>query len=151
MKFIIDDEVVLSRPLEGPLAAHITAFAKWVSEQGYGRCSRCRQVLVAARFSQWLGQHAVSVHSVSSEHQARYLRSRPRHVQIRSGDAAALRHFMDFLRRQGAVPVEKIPLRPANPDRAGRTSIRALLTLSLEGKFKRYRPGDQLLGFLNNL
>jgi hypothetical protein len=30
MKFIIDDEVVLSRPLEGPLAAHITAFAKWV-------------------------------------------------------------------------------------------------------------------------
>ena len=24
-------------------------------------------------------------------------------------------------------------------------------TKSLEGKFKRYRPGDQLLGFLNNL
>jgi integrase/recombinase XerD len=78
MKFIIDDEVVLSRPLEGPLAAHITAFAKWVSEQGYARHSRCRQVLLAARFSRWLGQHAVSVRSVSFEHQARYLRSRPR-------------------------------------------------------------------------
>ena len=37
MKFVIDDEVVLSRPLEGPLAGHITAFAKWVSEQGYAR------------------------------------------------------------------------------------------------------------------
>jgi hypothetical protein len=37
MKFVIDDEVVLSRPLEGPLAAHITAFAKRVSEQGYAR------------------------------------------------------------------------------------------------------------------
>jgi len=54
MKFVIDDEVVLSRPLEGALAAHITAFAKWVSEQGYARCSRCRQVLLAARFSRWL-------------------------------------------------------------------------------------------------
>ena len=115
MKFIIDDEVVLSRPLEGPLAAHITAFAKWVSEQGYARCSRCQQVLLAARFSRWLGQHAVSVRSVSSEHQARFLRSRPRHVQIRNGNAAALRQFVDFLRRQGVVPVEKIPLRRLNP------------------------------------
>jgi integrase/recombinase XerD len=115
MKFIIDEEVVLSCPLEGPLAAHITAFAKWVSEQGYGRSSRCRQVLLAARFSRWLGQHAVSLRFVSSEHQARYLRSRPRHVQIRSGDAAALRHFMDFLRRQGVVPTEKIPPRRLIP------------------------------------
>jgi integrase/recombinase XerD len=115
MKFVIDDEVVLSRPLEGPLAAHITAFAKWVSEQGYARCSRCRQVLLAARFSRWLEQHAVSVRSVSSEHQARYLRSRPRHVQIRRGDAAALRHFMDFLRHQGVVPIEKIPPRRLIP------------------------------------
>jgi integrase/recombinase XerD len=115
MKFVIDDEVVLSRPLEGPLAAHITAFAKWVSEQGYAPCSRCRQVLLAARFSRWLEQHAVSVRSVSSEHQARYLRSRPRHVQIRSGDAAALRHFMDFLRHQGVVPIEKIPSRRLIP------------------------------------
>src|SRR5580693_4091984 len=115
MKFIIDDEVVLSRPLEGPLAAHITAFAKWVSEQGYARHSRCRQVLLAARFSRWLGQHAVSVRSVSYEHQARYLRSRPREVMIRSGDAAALRQFVDFLRRQGVVPIEKIPPRRLNP------------------------------------
>jgi len=114
MKFIIDDEVVLSRPPEGPLAAHITTFAKWVSEQGYARRSRHRQVLLAARFSRWLGQHAVSVRSVSSEHQAQYLPS-PRHVQIRSGAAAALGQFMDFLRRQGVVPIEKIPLRRLIP------------------------------------
>jgi len=115
MKFIIDDEVVLSRPLEGPLAAHITAFAKWVSEQGYARHSRYRQVLLAARFSRWLGQHAVSVRSVSFEHQARFLRSRPRQMQIRSGDSATLRQFMDFLRRQGVVPIKKIPPRRLIP------------------------------------
>ncbi len=115
MEFIIDNEVVLSRPLEGPLAEHITAFAKWVSGQGYARCSRCRQVRLAACFSRWLGRHSVSVRSVSSEHQARYLRSGQRQVQIRSGDAAALRQFMDFLRRQGVVPIEKIPPRRLLP------------------------------------
>ena len=29
MKHIINDQVVLSRPLEGPLAAHIGLFANW--------------------------------------------------------------------------------------------------------------------------
>jgi hypothetical protein len=43
MRFIIDDEVVLSRPLEGPLASQITAFAKWVREQGYAWHPRYRR------------------------------------------------------------------------------------------------------------
>src|SRR5438093_987334 len=32
---IINDQVILSRPLEGPLAAHIGSFARWESERGY--------------------------------------------------------------------------------------------------------------------
>ena len=105
----------LSRPLEGPLAAHIAGFAKWARDQGYAWYSRYRQVLLAACFSRWLGQQAVSVRRVSSEHLARYLRSRARHVQIHRGDAAALRQFIDFLRRQGVVPAEKIPPRRLTP------------------------------------
>jgi len=58
-----------------------------------------------------LGQQAVSVCRVSSEHVARYLRSRARRVQIQRGDAAALRQFIDLLRRQGLVRPEKIPPR----------------------------------------
>lgn len=115
MKFIIDDKIVLSRPLQGPLAAQIPAFAKWGKELGYARRSRYRQVLLAACFSRWLGRQAISVHCVSSEHQTRYLRSRARHVQIHRGDAAALRQFMDFLRRQGVVPREKVPRRRVTP------------------------------------
>jgi site-specific recombinase XerD len=115
MKFIIDDKIVLSRPLQGPLAAQIPAFAKWGKELGYARRSRYRQVLLAACFSRWLGQQAISVHRVSSEHQTRYLRSRARHVQIHRGDAAALRQFMDFLRRQGVVPIEKVPRHRVTP------------------------------------
>lgn len=35
MKCIVNNQVVLSRPPEGPVAAHIGSFAESVSEQGY--------------------------------------------------------------------------------------------------------------------
>jgi integrase/recombinase XerD len=108
MKYVINGDVVLSRPPEGPLAAQIGAFATWASEQGYARYSRYRQVLLAACFSRWLGQRAVRVRRVSSEQPSRYLRSRARRVRRHKGDAAALRQFIDFLRRQGVIPAEKI-------------------------------------------
>jgi len=63
-----------------------------------------------------LGQQAVRVHRISSEHVARYLRSHVSHVQIQRGDGAALRQFIDLLRRQGVVPAEKVPpCRPTTP------------------------------------
>lgn len=109
MKVIIDDEIVLSGPLEGPLAAHIAGFVKWARDQGYARHSRYRQALLAACFSRWLGQQAVKVCRVSAEHQAQYLRFRACHVQIHRGDAAALGQFLNYLRYQGVVPREKVP------------------------------------------
>jgi hypothetical protein len=36
-------------------------------------------------------------------------------VQPHNGDAAALRHFIDFLRRQGAIPAEKMAPRQLTP------------------------------------
>src|SRR6266852_4850840 len=85
MKCIVDDDVVLSRPLEGPLSAHIAGFAKWACDEGYASPSRWRKVLLATGFSRWLGQQAVSLCRVSSEHVALYLRSRARRVQIQRG------------------------------------------------------------------
>ena len=108
MKYIINGDVGLSRPPEGPLAAQIGAFAKWASEQGYARYSRYRQVLLAAGFSRWLGQRAVRRCRVSSDQLSRYLRSRARRVRRHRSDAGALTQFMDFLRRQRVVPAEKI-------------------------------------------
>ncbi|OFW02848.1 MAG: integrase [Acidobacteria bacterium RIFCSPLOWO2_02_FULL_68_18] len=108
MKCIVDDDVVLSRPLEGPLSAHIAAFAQWARDQGYARASRYRQVLLAACFSRWLGQQTITVRHVAAAHAARYLRSRARRVQIHRGDRAALRQFLDFLRRRGVVRAKKI-------------------------------------------
>jgi site-specific recombinase XerD len=106
---IVHEQVVLSRPPEGPLAAHIAAFAKWASEQGYALGSRRVQIRLAAGFSRWLGQKAVRLRSVSSEHAARYLRYRTRRVRLHLGDAAALRQLLDVLRRQGVLPAKKTP------------------------------------------
>jgi site-specific recombinase XerD len=109
MKYVVDDQVVLSRPLEGPLSANVAGFAKWARDEGYAPPSRWQKVFLAAGFSRWLGQQAVSVRRISSEHVARYRRSHVGRMQIRRGDAASLRQFIDLLRRQGVVPPEKIP------------------------------------------
>jgi len=115
VKHIIDDHIVLSQPLEGPLAPQIAAFARYAREEGYARQSRYRRVLLAAGFSRWLGQQAVRLRRVSSEHPKRYLRSRARRVQVHNGDAAALRQFLGFLRRHGVIPAEKVSPRRLTP------------------------------------
>ena len=115
MKYIVNDDVVLSHPLEGPLSAHIAGFAKWARNEGYALPSRYRKVLVAACFSRWLGQQAVGVHFITPEHMTRYIRFRARYVQLHQGDKAALRQFMDYLSRNGVVPTEKSPPRQSTP------------------------------------
>jgi integrase/recombinase XerD len=110
MKYIVDGDIVLSQwsqPPNGPLAALIEAFAEWAREQGYTWCSRYRKVLLAAGFSRWLGKQTIRLRGVSSEHTFRYLRSRGRRVPRRKGDAAALRQFLDFLRRRHIIRAEK--------------------------------------------
>ena len=115
MKCIINNDVVLAQPLEGPLAVHVAGFAKWAREEGYTFHSRRRKVLLAACFSRWLGQQAISARCVSSDHSARYLRSRARHVKIGPMDASTLRQFLDFLRRQGVVPAEEVAAHRLTP------------------------------------
>ncbi len=107
MKCIVNNQVVLSRAPEGPLAAQIGSFAESVSEQGYSLASIHRQVLLAACFSRWLQQNGVGVRSICSDHPVGYLRYRARRVRPGRGDAAALRHLIDFLRREGVIPDEK--------------------------------------------
>jgi site-specific recombinase XerD len=115
MKCIINNQVVLSRAPEGPIAAYLGPFAESVSAQGYALDSIHRQVLIAACFSRWLRQEGVGLRSITSDHSARYLRYRARHVRLCRGDAAALGHLIDFLRRQGLVPSEKTSTRRLTP------------------------------------
>ena len=115
MKYVVNDQVVLLRAPEGPLAAHISSFAESVSTQGYALYSIRRQVRLAAGFSRWLEQKGIDVGCVTSDHSSGYLRDRARHVRLCRGDAAALRHLIDFLRGEGVVPAEKVSGRRLTP------------------------------------
>ena len=78
MKCIVCEDVVLSRPLVGPLSAHIAGFAQWVRDAGYALYSRHRQVRLAACFSRWLGEESVDLSNVGSEYVSRWPRVWPR-------------------------------------------------------------------------
>jgi integrase/recombinase XerD len=108
MKCTVDNDVVLARPLEGPLSTYIPGFAQWTREQGYAFPTRRWKVHLVACFSRWLRQQAISTRCISSERVTRYLRSRARNVKVRGDDAFTVQQFLDFLRRHGVVPAEKI-------------------------------------------
>jgi len=81
VKCVINDQVVLDRAPEGPLAANICAFAKSLSAQGYAPGSIHRQVLLTACFSHWLKQKGVALRHISPDHPSQYLRYRARRVR----------------------------------------------------------------------
>ena len=112
---IINGQVTLLRPLEGPLAPHIVSFAQWMSEQGYSSYSLQRQVRLASEFSRWLTQNGVALTDLSSLHPQQYLCHRARKVRIGRGDAAALRYLMAFLRRVEAIPADEEPPAATTP------------------------------------
>lgn len=111
MKCVITDQVVLLRVAEGPVAAHLGSFADFSSAQGYALYSIRRRVLLAAGVSRWLQQQGFELFHITSDHLARYLSYRARQVQPCRGDAAALRHLIDFLRSEGLIPAEKVLIR----------------------------------------
>ena len=115
MNYVINSHIVLSRPPDGPLAGNLGSFAQSLVEQGYSEDSTHRQILLAACFSKWLECKGVAVCSICSDHPALYLRYRARHLRPCRGDAAALRHLIDFLRREGVIPGEKVTARRLTP------------------------------------
>ncbi len=115
MKCVVIDQLVLSRIPEGPIAEHIGPFAEFLSAQGYALTSVHRQVHLAAGFSRWLKQKRVDLRQVTSDQSKRYLRYRARQLQPCLGDAAALRHLIDFLRGEGLIPAERVSVRRLTP------------------------------------
>ena len=107
MKYAINDQVILSRVPEGLLAAYLSPFSVSLSEQGYTQRYIHRQVMIAACFSRWLEQTGVQPKRITSDHPARYLRSRYRRRRPSRGDRAALGNFMEFLHRETVIPLRR--------------------------------------------
>jgi site-specific recombinase XerD len=106
MKFVINDNLVLSRPPEGPVASYIVSFAEWLINRGYGIVSLRNQVLMAVGFSKWLGQKGIELKSIGAEHTERYLLDREHYRRPKLGDGAALRHLVAFLRSKNGIAEE---------------------------------------------
>jgi integrase/recombinase XerD len=108
MKFVISSQVVLSRSPEGPIAPYLGTFAESLDTTGYSVKWIHRHVLLGACFSQWLGQKAVALQDINSDHLTRYLQYRARRLRPRRDDRGALAHLVDYLRRGGVVPEETL-------------------------------------------
>jgi integrase/recombinase XerD len=108
MKFIINDETVLLRALEGPIAPHVAPFLKWAIEQGYSSTAVRARLRLAVGFNRWLTEKCVGVSGVSSRHLNKYLRDCSLQKQSWRGDPTALKQFLEFLRVRAAVPVENV-------------------------------------------
>ncbi|MDE2790501.1 MAG: tyrosine-type recombinase/integrase [Paracoccaceae bacterium] len=110
MTHTINSQFVLSRTPDGPLAAFLDGFASFAGTQGYTPKSVHRRLLLAACFSQWLKKEGIGISDITSDHPARYLRHRAGLLRVYQHDHFALGHFIEFLRLEGVIPPEKIPV-----------------------------------------
>lgn len=115
MKYVINDQIVLSRAPEGPLEAHLGSFTEFVSAQGYVPSSIHNQVRLAACFSRWLKQKGVELQHITSDHSRRYLLYRASQVKPYQGDIATLRHLLGFLRGENVIPAETVSVPQLTP------------------------------------
>lgn len=115
MKHAINDQVVLSRVPEGPLAPYLAPFATSLQQQGYTRPYVHRHVRLAASFSRWLKQRRVRLRRLKADHAAQYLQWRHRRRRPDRGDPAALDHILEFLRCERVLPAKKPAPAPRTP------------------------------------
>lgn len=104
----------IERLRQGPLSAHLDAYAAAVAEQGYALQSIRQQIVVIADFSRWLEQKRLAVQALDNQIVDRFLRFRQRHQRVRRGDPKALQRLLTMLRQKGVVQ----PHQPPNIDSA---------------------------------
>ena len=108
MKCVINDQLVLLRAPEGPLAAHVASFSNWAMSRDM-RCVRCGGEFGSLRVLVGGSQ------TRRSDCAASLRRIVPGTFDIAPGGcgfarvtATALRQLLDFLRHQGLISAEKV-------------------------------------------
>ena len=111
MNYVLNDQIVLSRAPDGPIAVHLDSFSKSLNSRGYAPKYIHHQVRLAACFSLWLKRNGVRLQGITSDHPTLYLRYRYRRERPWQGDAASLRNLIEFLRREEVIPAEMVAVR----------------------------------------
>jgi site-specific recombinase XerD len=115
MKYIINNQVVLSQAPEGPLTAHIDSFTEFISAQGYALSSTHQQVHLVADFSRWLKSEEVELRHITADHPKQYLQYRARQVKPSLGDIATFKHLLDFLYSNDIITKQKVFIAQLTP------------------------------------
>jgi site-specific recombinase XerD len=95
---------------EGPLGAHIDAYAALLHEQGYGRQGACRQIRLVGDLNRWLERRGLDAKDVNSQTVETYLRHRRRHLRPHPSDSSAPQKLLRLLRERGILVEEPTPL-----------------------------------------
>jgi site-specific recombinase XerD len=74
----------------GPLAAHLSAYAQQLFEQGYTVNSGQSQLRMLGHFNRWLQSKGLAAEQIDSSTIERYVRCRRKSGKLQRGDAAAL-------------------------------------------------------------
>lgn len=93
----------IERLRQGPLSAHLDAYAAAVAEQGYTHDSIRQQIVAIADFSRWLKQKHILVQALDRKVVDRFLRLRRRQQRVRRGDPKTLARLLAMLCQQGVV------------------------------------------------
>jgi len=82
---------------EGPLAAHIDAYASRLLEQGFSSGRARDRIRLVADFSRWLHREKLGATDVNPETVDRYLKTQGRHIHSGRGAPAALQELLNVL------------------------------------------------------
>src|SRR5947209_2462794 len=82
---------------EGPLAAHIDAYASRLLEQGFSSGRARDRIRLVADFSRWLQRRRLAATDVNPETVDRYLKTEGRHIHSGRGAPAALQELLNVL------------------------------------------------------
>lgn len=104
----------LHRLHEGPLGAHIDAFATRLQEQGFSPERARDKIRVIADFSGWLHRHGLGADEIDTQRLNRYLKDRGRDLHAGRDAASTLHTLVCVLCERGIVGKERSP-EPADP------------------------------------
>ena len=119
------DPKTIQRLYDGPLKAHIDAYAALLQSQGYTGQSARSQIRLVADLSRWLRGQGLATKDLNPQRTHRYLSYRKRLLRPRRGDASALVKLLGLLREAGVVN-DQTPAAAVSPGQR------------VEENFKRY-------------
>jgi site-specific recombinase XerD len=100
---------VVSGPLGGDLfAPHLESFVATLGKLGYANSTVRERLRLLCDFARWLRRRNLVLAHLHEQVANQFLEGRQHEGRLRSGDAQAVRHFLEHLREKGAIRSPKL-------------------------------------------